>query len=115
MSRPGIPAVHGEEDVNTFTPGTAGMAAVSGDVEGQRQLIRRTYLGEQDFERLAQVGDRGFLGRAIAGRADARAELGRGAPDAVLVLLDGVGHMNNARHEIPLSHTTAGDAPTWQR
>jgi hypothetical protein len=53
-------------------------------------LIRRAGLGEQDLQRLAQVGDSGFLGRAIADRADARAELGRSAPDAVLILLDGV-------------------------
>jgi hypothetical protein len=38
----------------------------SGDVEGQRQLIRRADLGQQRFQRVPQVGNRGFRGRTIA-------------------------------------------------
>jgi hypothetical protein len=76
-----------------------GWRQASGDVERQRQLIRRAGLGEQDLQRLAQVGDSGFWGGAVAYRADAGAELGGGAPDAVLILLYGVGHMNNAGHD----------------
>jgi len=40
-----------------------------------------------------------FLRRTIADRVDARAELGRGAPNTVLILLDDVGHVNDTSHD----------------
>jgi hypothetical protein len=70
----------------------------SGDVECQSQLVRWPDYIEQSFKRCAQVGNRLLLRRAIADRADARAELSRGAPDAVLVLLDDVRHVNDTSH-----------------
>ena len=54
---------------------------------------------EQSFKGSAEVGDRLFLRRAIADRADAGAELGGGAPDTVLVLLGDVGHVNDTSHD----------------
>jgi hypothetical protein len=78
----------------------AGSYQRSGDVECQSQLIGWPNHIEQRFKRGAQVGDCLFLRRPIANRADARAELGRGAPDAVLVLLDDVGHVNVTSHSI---------------
>jgi hypothetical protein len=71
----------------------------SGDVECQSQLIRRPDYIQQSFKCHAQVVDRLFLCRAIADSANARAQLGRGTPDSVLVLLDNVGHMNGAGHD----------------
>ena len=44
----------------------------SGHVEGQRQLIRRTGLGQQRFQRAPQAGNRGFRGRAVAYRPGPR-------------------------------------------
>jgi len=75
----------------------------SGDVECQSQLIRRPDYIQQSFKCDAQVVDRLFLRRAIAGSANARAELGGGTPDSVLVLLDNVGHMNGAGHAFSIS------------
>ena len=75
----------------------------SGDVECQSQLVWWPDYFEQSFKRAAKVGDRLFLGRTVADRADAGAELGRGAPDAVLVLLDDVGHMNGAGHTFSIA------------
>ena len=57
----------------------------------------------QSFKCDAQVVDRLFLCRAIAGSANARAQLGGGTPDSVLVLLDNVGHMNGAGHAFSIS------------
>ena len=70
----------------------------SGDVECQSQLVWWPDYIKQSFKRAAQVIDRLFLRRAIADSANARAELGGGTPDTVLVLLDDVGHMNDTSH-----------------
>jgi hypothetical protein len=72
----------------------------SGDVEGQSQLVWWPDHVEQGFKGSAEVGDRLFLRRAIADRADAGSELGRGAPNTVLVLLDDVGYVNDTSHDI---------------
>jgi hypothetical protein len=71
----------------------------AGDVEGQRQLVGRPNLFDQQFKPLAQISDSRFLRRPVAKRGNTRAELGRGAPDAVLVLLYDVGHVDNAGHD----------------
>jgi hypothetical protein len=63
---------------------------------GQRQLIWRADLGEQGFQRIAQVGNRSFRCRPVTHCPDARTQLCGGALDAVLVLLDDVRHMDYA-------------------
>jgi hypothetical protein len=70
----------------------------SGNVECQSQLIRWFDYFEQGFESGAQVCDRLFLCRAIAYRTNTGSELGGGAPDAVLILLYDVGHVNDTSH-----------------
>ena len=72
----------------------------SGDVKCQSQLVWWPNYIKQSFKRAAEVGDRLFLRRAIADRAYARAELGRGAPNTVLILLNDVGHVNDTSHDI---------------
>jgi hypothetical protein len=68
----------------------------SGNVECQRQLVRYPDLFDEKFQAGAQIADRGLLRRPLAERRDARAELGRRVPAAVLVLLDDVGHVNDS-------------------
>lgn len=63
--------------LTTFAPGMAGTGRASGDVEGQCQLRRRPDLGDQDGERVSQVGDGRFRRRAVADCADAGAAAGR--------------------------------------
>jgi len=75
-------------------------AAESGDVECHSQLVGWPDHIEQSLKGGAQVGDRLFLRRPIADRTNARPELGRGAPHAVLILLDDVGHVNDTSHNI---------------
>jgi hypothetical protein len=72
----------------------------SGDVECQRQFVRWPDLIEQNFQSCPKVSDGGFFRRPIAECGHARTNLGRGAPDAVLVLLDDVGHVNDTSHAI---------------
>ena len=84
--------------LTTFAPGMAGREPASGDVKSQRQLIRRAYFGEQGLQRVPQVGNRGFRRRTVANCADARAQLRGGTPDTILVLLDGVRHMDYTGH-----------------
>lgn len=78
----------------------AGSYQRSGYVECHCQLIGWPNHIEQRLKRGAQVGDRLFRRRPIADRADARPNQGGSAPDAVLILLDGVGHVNVAGHTI---------------
>jgi hypothetical protein len=70
----------------------------SGDVQSQGQLIRRPDYLEKSFEGFAQVGNGLFLRRSVADCANARPELGGGAPNAFLILLDDVGHVNDTSH-----------------
>lgn len=70
----------------------------SGHVERQSHLVRRSDLFDQKFQSLTQVGNRSFLCRPVAERGDARTKLRGAAPDAVLVLLHYVGHMNDTSH-----------------
>lgn len=79
----------------------------SGDVECQSQLVWWPDYIEQRFECCAQVGDRLFLSRAIADRANARPDQGGSAPHAVLILVDGVGHVNDTSHSLIM--------PQWGR
>jgi hypothetical protein len=81
----------------------------SGNVECQGQLIRWLYYIEQGFKCCAQVVNGFFLRRAIADRADARAKLGRGTPNAVLILLDDVGHVNDSCHKPSIAHAAHVD------
>jgi hypothetical protein len=84
----------------------------SGDVECQSQLVWWPDFINQSFECGAQVGDRLFLRRAIADRADARAELRRGAPHTVLVFLDDVGHVNDTSHKLSMHRPPSHDSST---
>lgn len=70
----------------------------SGHVERQSHFVRWPDLFDQKFQSLTQVGKRSFLRRPVAERGDARTKLRGAAPDAVLVLLDDVGHMNDTSH-----------------
>jgi len=72
----------------------------SGHVERQSHLVRWSDLFDQKFQSLTQVRKRSFLRRPVAERGDARTKLRGAAPDAVLVLLDDVGHMNDTSHVI---------------
>jgi hypothetical protein len=81
----------------------------SSDVECHSQLIGWLNYIEKSFERVAQVGDRVFLCRPLANRADAGAEDAGGTPDAVLILLDGVGHVNDTSHRA--DYVTSRHAP----
>ena len=68
------------------------------DVECQSHLVWWPHVIEQRFQASAQIGDRRFLRRAVAKRSHARAELGGGAPNAVLILLDDVGLVDDTSH-----------------
>jgi hypothetical protein len=70
------------------------------NVACQSQFAGCTDHIEQRVQRGAQIGERFFRCSSIANRADTGTEHGGGAPDAVLVLLDGVGHMNDLGHVI---------------
>ena len=72
----------------------------SGHVECQSHLVWWSDLFEQKLKSLAQVGKRSFLRRPVAERGDTRTKLGGATPDAVLVLLDDVGHVNDTSHSI---------------
>jgi hypothetical protein len=85
----------------------AGSCQKSGHVKCQSQLVGWPHHFEQGSERSAQVSDRLIRRRPVTGRADARPELGRGAPDAVLVLLNDVGHVNGLGH-VPIMHGLSG-------
>ncbi len=75
----------------------------SGDVECHSQLIGWLDYFEQSLKRVAQVGDGLFLRGPFADRADAWAKVGGGAPDAVLILLKGVGHVNDTSHTLSIA------------
>lgn len=70
----------------------------SGYVECHSDLIGWANYIKQSLKRRAQVCNRFVRCRPIADRAHARPDLSRGDPDAVLILLDGVGHMNVTGH-----------------
>jgi hypothetical protein len=72
--------------------------AASGDVNHEGQLIRGTELGNEAEEGLPEVGNCGPGARTFAVSPHARLELGMRAPDAVLVLLDGVRDMHGTGH-----------------
>ena len=63
-------------------------------------FVRYPDLFDQEFQAGAQVGERRVLRLPLAERGRARTKLGRGAPDAVLILLDDVGHVNDTSHAI---------------
>jgi hypothetical protein len=87
----------------------------SGDVECQSEFLRYPDLFDQQLKPSPQIRDRLFQRRTIANSAHTRTEQGRGAPDAVLVLLDGVRHVNDTSHNIEYctdaQQNTAGNPP----
>ena len=52
----------------------------------------------RSFQGGAKIGESPRPASAVAERGNARTELSRGAPNAVLVLLDDVGHVNDTSH-----------------
>lgn len=70
----------------------------SGNVECQGQLVRYPNIFYQSFQTDAQVTDRRLLRWPVPERGNAGTELRSSAPDAVLILLDDVGHMNGTSH-----------------
>lgn len=75
----------------------------SGDVEGQRQLVRYPHFFDEKLQARAQVGDCLFSRRPVTERGYAGTQLGRGTPDTVFVPLDGVGHVNDASHGVSIT------------
>lgn len=75
----------------------------SGHVERQSHLVRWPDLFDQKFQTLPQVGERSFLCRPVAERSNPRTKLRGAAPDAVLVLLDDVGHVNDTSHTFSIA------------
>jgi len=92
--------------LTTFAPGTTGMLLgtkparhyESGHVECQGEFVWYADLFEQEFQTLAQVGYCRFLRRPVPECGNARAERGRATPDAVFILLNDVGHVNDTSH-----------------
>ena len=70
----------------------------SGHVECHGQLTRWPDHIEQCLKRSAQVSDSLVWRRSIANCANARPDEGSSAPDPVLILLDGVGHVDVVSH-----------------
>jgi hypothetical protein len=79
--------------MGTRSPSREGTGG-SGDVEHEGQFVRDTELGDEPDEGLSQVRDRGLTVVTFAVGADAGTQLGVSAPDAVFVLLDGVGDVD---------------------
>jgi hypothetical protein len=76
----------------------------SGNVECQRHLVWYPHLFDEKLQAGAQVGKRRFLRRPVAECGHAGTKLGRGAPNAVLILLDDVRHVNDASHKTNISN-----------
>jgi hypothetical protein len=72
----------------------------SGDVECQRHFVRYPHLFDEELQAGAQVGECLIPSRSLAERGHSRAKLGRSAPNAVLILIDDVGHVNDTSHAI---------------
>lgn len=83
----------------------------SGHVECHSQLARWPDHIKQCLKRGAQVSDRLVWRRSIANCADARSDEGGSAPDAVLILLDGVGHVDVVSH-LSIMHKLCLHMPT---
>ena len=83
----------------------------SGYVECHGQLTRWPDHIEQCLKRGAQVSDRLVWRRSITNCADARPDEGGSAPDAVLILLDGAGHVDVMSH-LSIVHKLCLHMPT---
>jgi hypothetical protein len=78
----------------------AGSYQNSGHVACQSQFAGCADHIEQRVQCSAQIVEGFFWRSSIANRANTGTEHGGSAPDAVLVLLDGVGHVNDLGHVI---------------
>lgn len=76
----------------------AGSYQKSGYVECQSHLFRYAELFDQRHQSGTKVGERLFLRVAVAIGAHPGPDAGRGAPDAVLILLHDVGHVYVSSH-----------------
>lgn len=81
----------------------AGSYQKSGDVECQSQLVGWPDHIEQSLKPSPQIGNRLFGSRSVANGSNAGPELSGGAPDAVFVLLDDVGHVHVTSHSFSIA------------
>jgi hypothetical protein len=81
----------------------------SGNVECQSEFVRYTDLFDQQLKPGPQIRDRLFLRRAVTNSADTGPQQGGGAPYAVFILLDGVGHVHDTSHSLIMPHFWPGD------
>jgi hypothetical protein len=79
----------------------------SGDIECQSEFVWYPDLFDQKLKPSAEVRKCLFARSAVADSADARTEQRRSAPDAVLVLLDGVGHVHYMSHVFSITRLVA--------
>jgi hypothetical protein len=71
----------------------------SGDVKCQSEFVRYPDLFDQKLKTRAQICDCGFPRLALSERRDARTKLSGCTPaTAILILLDGVGDVNDTSH-----------------
>jgi hypothetical protein len=88
----------------------------SGNVECQRHLVRYPYLFDEELQTGAQIGKCFVLGLTVAEHGHARTKLGRGAPNAVLILLNDVGHVNDTSHALIIAYFWPFNLPDfWPR
>jgi hypothetical protein len=89
----------------------------SGHVDGKRELLRRAELGDQAFNRLAQVRDGSLAAVALTVRSHTGAQLRVGTPDTVFVLFHGVWDVHGPRHGAQLlksAHSIVAWLGRWQ-
>jgi len=79
----------------------------SGDVERQRQLWRHTNLFDEHRQGVMQVRDSLLGCGAVADRTDTGPQLSSRAPDAVFVLFQRVGHVNDPAHGLDCRRSPA--------
>jgi hypothetical protein len=84
----------------------------SGDVKCQSEFVRYPDLLDQQLKTGAQVLNRGFLRLALAERGNAWTQLCRRIPaNAVLILLDDVGHVNDTSHALIMACSVGEERP----
>jgi hypothetical protein len=82
-----------------------------GNVECQRHLVWYPHFFDEKFQPGTQVGKRLIPSLSVAKRGHARTKLGRGAPNAVLVLLNDVGHVYYTCHDTSITRTRQQGTP----
>ncbi len=72
----------------------------SGHIDIEGELLGRSEFCDQPAQRRSQILDRSLVCVSLAVSTHARTQLRMGAPDTVLVLLEGVGDMDRAAHRL---------------